>query len=81
MKLTKNSNILLVGLALTLSLVSFTGTVSHLPSETIKTAIVVSDYGDDTRFAISYQNAIKNHAASFIIFIAFTFAEFQTIIV
>ena len=77
MKLSKHSNIIFVGLALILSLVSFSGVVNHLPSEVVKTALLVGDYNDNTRFAISYQNVIKDHTVSFTIFTAFTFAEFQ----
>lgn len=77
MRLKKSSNILLLGLSLILSLVSFTGVTNNLPSEAIKTALVVSDYSDNKRFSISYQNAIKNNLSAFSKYSTQTFTEFQ----
>jgi hypothetical protein len=76
MKHKKNSNILLVGLALLLSLVSFTGVVNHLPNETIKTALVVSNNSEDKSFSIQYQNASKDSSDSFTRYTAYSFTTF-----
>ncbi len=77
MKLTKNSNLLFVALALVLSLVSFTRVSNHTPKEAIKIALVVNDYSEDICFAISYQNAIKIDTNAFLSFSVFSFIELQ----
>ncbi len=79
MKLTKNSNILLLGLSLILSIVSFTGVVSHLPTEATKSGLIVSDYSEDTRFSIKYQNANKDAFVSFLEFSNHSFIKFKNV--
>ncbi|WP_144374460.1 hypothetical protein [Winogradskyella sp. PG-2] len=76
MKLAKNSNLILIGLSLILSLVSFTGVTNHLPREAIKTAFVIGDYNENTRFSISFKNVIKPRFNSFSEFSLHTFKEF-----
>lgn len=76
MKLTKNSNILLIGLSLILSLVSFTGVADHVTREAIKTSIVIGDNSKDTRFSIQYQNVNKGSFISFSKFSSYSFIEF-----
>ena len=77
MKLTKNSNLLLVGLALILSLVSFTRLYNNTLSEATKTALVISDPGIDTRFSIKYHNAV-NTSITFTWYHSFSFTKFQS---
>jgi len=74
MKIAKNSNILLVGLALLLSLVSFTGVSNRTPNEAVKTALVISDYGTDIR-SITYKNALKDNSDAFTNYYEFAFTE------
>ncbi|WP_400080613.1 hypothetical protein [Winogradskyella sp. R77965] len=77
MKHTKHKNLLLVGLSLILSLVAFTSAVSHLPSQAVKTALVVSDTTEDTRFSIQYHKANTITIGSFLNYTTFAFIEFQ----
>ena len=77
MKLVKNKNILLIGLSLILSLVSFTGVANDLPKEAIKTALVVSNYNANARFSIPYQKAIKKTSDIYIKYSKYSFAKFQ----
>ncbi|EDP71978.1 hypothetical protein FBALC1_12792 [Flavobacteriales bacterium ALC-1] len=77
MKLIKKGNILLLGLSLILSLVSFTGVVNHLPNEAIKTALVVNGYCENTHCSIKFQNANKNVFTSICQFSNYSFLRFQ----
>jgi len=77
MKLTKKNNILLVGLSLILSLVSFTSVASVSPNKIIKTALIISDYSKNKRFSIQYHNVNKIDFDGFIKFSVYTFTKFQ----
>ena len=77
MKLTKNSNLLFVALTLVLSLVSFTGASNHTPKESVKTALIVSDYRVNAWTFISYQKALKHHFDALTRYTASSFEQFQ----
>lgn len=77
MKLTKNSNSLFVGLALILSLVSFSGVTSYTPADNVKTTLVVDNKTPDLRRSIVFKNACKTPLVSTITFLVHHFKTFQ----
>ncbi|MFP4845393.1 hypothetical protein [Winogradskyella sp. PE311] len=77
MKLTKNSNVLLIGLSLILSLVAFTGVANQTPNEAIKTALVVGNHSNNISFSINYNKANKLTVVSSAKYTDYVFIEFQ----
>ena len=78
MKSLKNINILVYGLTLVLSLVSFSSGINQTHPKTFQTELVENDVVPNTRFSIQFHKVNKAMCIAFIHHIKFSFFTFKT---
>lgn len=77
MKSLKNINILVYGLTLVLSLVSFSSGINQTHPKTFQTELVENDVVPNARFSIQFHKVNKAMCIAFIHYIKFSFSTFK----